>query len=295
VIHSHDAKADVVAWLAHLRTGIPVVGSAYAWFGTRSAKRIYFYEWLDAHLLNRFAAVVAISRSLVEETVARGVDRNRLTIVRSGVDFHRLRCSPDRAAVRRQLGLGDDDFVIGNLARLWPEKGQSVLLESMKLVVDHSRSAKLLIIGDGPLEAELKTQADSLGIGDNVVFAGFPANLPEILQVLDMQVHSSHYEGIPMAILQGMVVGLPIVATDVGGIHEVLTSGENAILVPPGEPRLMAESVLRLMNDHALSVRLGQSAQAFVEANYSMEATMEQLAALYQRVCAASRPKSTPE
>jgi glycosyltransferase involved in cell wall biosynthesis len=109
--------------------------------------------------------------------------------------------------------------------------------------------------------------------------------LEEILHIFNLQVHSSIYEGIPMAILQGMVVGLPIVATDVGGIHEVLTPGENALLVNPGSPDAIAEAVLRLMDDRALAARLGRAAQVYVKQNYSMEATMEQLGSVYRRVC----------
>jgi len=104
ILHSHDAKSDVVAWLAHMRTRIPVVGAAYAWFGGRSVLRNRLYEWLDARLLKRFHTVVAVSESLRAESIAQGLDPERLALVRTGVDFDSLQRNPDRWAPSGRRG-----------------------------------------------------------------------------------------------------------------------------------------------------------------------------------------------
>lgn len=285
ILHSHDAKSDVVAWLTHLRTRIPVVGAAYAWFGGRSVLRNRVYEWLDASLLKQFHAVVAVSESLRAESIAQGLDPDRLSVIRTGVDFDSLQRDPDRWAVRRSLGLLPDDIVIGNLARLWPEKGQEFLVTAMCQVVDYNAKAKLVIVGNGPLESELRAHASALGIASHVVFAGFPPNLPDVLQVFDAQVHSSLYEGLPMALLQGMAAGLPIVATDVGGVGEVLRTGENALLVPPADAGALASAIIQLLRDKSAAQRMGEAARCFVRENYSMTSAMRQLETVYERVC----------
>jgi L-malate glycosyltransferase len=285
VVHSHDAKSNVVASLAQLRTHVPVVGSAYGWFGNRSVFRVRFYEWLDVHMLKRFQTVVAISESLQRESVGRGLDAEKLVLVRTGIDYESLQRVPDHLAIRRSLGLGADDLVFGNLARLWPEKGQRYLLEALRIVADHHSSVKLVIIGTGPLEERLRAQAKELGIADKVVFAGFPDNLSEMIHILDAQVHSSLYEGLPMALLQGMAAGLPIVCTDVGGIREVLTHGESGLLVPPADSGRLASAMLELLEDPLAARRMGDTARRFVREHYSMESAMNQLEAAYSRAC----------
>jgi glycosyltransferase involved in cell wall biosynthesis len=289
LVHSHDAKSNVVATLAQLRTRVPVVGSAYAWFGDRSVFRVRLYEWLDVHMLKRFQGVVTVSESLQRESMHRGLDPDRLMLIRTGVDYESLQKIPDRDAVRRSLGLTPDDIVIGNLARLWPEKGQSYLLEALRIVVDRHPSVKLVIIGTGPLEERIRAQARDLGLAENVVLAGFPDNLSEVINILDAQVHSSVYEGLPIALLQGMAAGLPIVSTDVGGIREVLTHGDSGLIVPPGNSVQLASAMLELIEDRVSARRMGETARRFVREQYSMEAAMRQLEAAYGRVYADSR------
>lgn len=286
VVHSHDAKSNVVAALAQLRTRVPVVGSAYGWFGNRSVFRVRLYEWMDIHLLKRFHGVLTVSESLKKESVERGLDPKRLMLVRTGVDYESLQQIPDREAIRRSYGLAPDDIVIGNLARLWPEKGQKYLVEALRTVIDQIPSVKLIIIGTGPLEQRVREQAQELGIADHIIFAGFPENIDQVIHILDAQVHSSLYEGLPMALLQGMAAGLPIVSTDVGGIREVLTPGTSGLIVPPGNSDLLASAILELLQDRAAAQRMGEAARAFVRDHYSMGAAMKQLEAAYGRVCA---------
>ncbi len=290
IIHSHDAKSNVVALLAQARTNVPVVGSAYGWFGSRSVFRVRLYEWLDVHMLKRFQGVLTVSESLRQESLDRGLDPGKLILVRTGVDYESLQNAPDRRTIRESLGLAPDDLVFGNLARLWPEKGHRYLIDALRIVIDKHPSVKLVIIGTGPLEERIRAQIAQLGLADNVIFAGFPDNVTGIIKILDAQVHSSVYEGLPIAILQGMAAGLPIVSTDVGGIREVLAHGENGLIVPPGDSQQIATAMLQLLDDAAAAKRMGDAAQTFVRENYSMEKALRNLEAAYCRVCEETRP-----
>jgi glycosyltransferase involved in cell wall biosynthesis len=159
----------------------------------------------------------------------------------------------------------------------------------LRIVVDHQPSVKLVIIGTGPLEERVRAQARDLGIADKIVFAGFPDDVSEMIHIFDAQVHSSLYEGLPMALLQGMAAGLPIVCTDVGGIREVLTHGESGLIVPPADPGRLASAMLELLEDLPAAQRMGETARRFVREHYSMESAMNQLEAAYRRAYLEAR------
>ena len=284
LLHSHDAKFDVVAFLASRLANIPVVGVAYAWFGKTSQFRVRFYEWLDIRLLNTFQAVVAVSESLKSESIERGVRAHLIHHVYSGIDYDSFQQNPDVAAIRRALGLSPGDFVLINLARLWPEKGQTFLLKALRDVVSKDPRAKLVVVGKGPLLPELTAEAASLGLTGHVVWAGFPDRLPDLIRSADLQVHPSVYEGLPMALLSGMAAGLPVIATDVGGVSEIVVNEETGLLIPSKSPEHLAKAILSLMGDPARARSLGDAARATMFRKHRVQVTIRKLEDVYQSV-----------
>jgi glycosyltransferase involved in cell wall biosynthesis len=291
ILHSHDAKADLVAYIASRRTGIPIIGTAYAWFGKSSYLRVRVYEWLDAHVMRRFAAVIAVSESLRRETIGFGVDQAKIVTIYPGVDFAALQRETNHEEVRRFFKLSEKDIVIVNLARLDPEKGQSYLLAAFPAVLAEFPNAKLVIVGKGPLEDKLKTQCRELGIEGNVIFAGFPDNLPALLQVVHLQAHSSLYEGLPMAVLLGMAAGIPVVATDVGGVSEVLVPDETGSLIPPADSECLSAAILSMLRDPERARRLARAGKELVSKRYSVESGARDLQQLYSDVLSRSRAR----
>jgi len=294
IIQSHDAKCDVVSWLAARITKTPVVGSAYGWFGNRSQFRVRIYEWLDVHLLNQFQAIVAPSRSLVDESIATGVRADLLNVVYVGIDCHNFQFERDES-LRQKLGLAPGDFTLVNLARLWPEKDQSSLFTALQAVVKKFPQTKLLMVGDGPMKSELQGLVRKLGLESNVIWVPFPDCLPALLACVDLQVHSSIYEGLPMAILSGMAAGLPIVTTDVGGVSEVIENGKTGFLVPPKDPAALAEGLLLVMSRPELAQRLGAAARKSVQQNYHSSAGARSLENIFERLFEAHYGASRAE
>jgi glycosyltransferase involved in cell wall biosynthesis len=284
LVHSHDAKCDVVVWMAARLTGIPVVGSAYAWFGRNSQFRVRFYEWLDVRLLNTFQAVIGVSKSLVQESISVGVRPELLTTVPTGIDYDQFQQRTDIPATRRRFGLGADEFTFVNLARLWPEKGHTYLLQAMKEVTRHHPTLRLVVVGEGPLADRLQSESRSLGLSGNIIWAGFPGNLPDLLNSVQAQVHASTYEGLPLAILSGMAAGLPLVATDVGGVSEVVFDRRNGLLVPAKDPAMLAAAILSVVSNYAFAKKMGENGRQLIFERYRMQNVVRCLEDVYQRV-----------
>jgi glycosyltransferase involved in cell wall biosynthesis len=172
------------------------------------------------------------------------------------------------------------------VARFWPEKRHDVLLHAFKHLLAKAPRVHLWIPGVGPEESRIRELAESLGVASQCRFLGFRTDLPELLAMADIQVHSSDEEGVPLAILSGMAAGRPIVSTRVGGIVEVIRSGESGVLIERRQPERLADAVFELMRDPARQDRLGAAARHFVDREYSLAAATRRVERLYEEMVA---------
>lgn len=207
---------------------------------------------------------------------------SRHVVIRNGMDG----IVPGRARdqVRRALGLPEDATVIGTLARLAPEKNQRLFLQVTADVAADAPCLHGLVVGGGPLAADLHTQARALGLADRVVFTGERDDVADLLGAMDVFVLTSDREGFPNAVMEAMAVGLPCVVTDVGDCAELVRDGESGFVCPSGDRRGLANSVARLVADADLRRRLGGQARARVSDAFSAEAMAEATQALYRRL-----------
>jgi len=281
VLHTHDWKADLVGYIAAKRVGIPVMTTVYVWFGKNSLPKVRFYEWLDRQVIGRFNLVTAISEATRKDTVKLGVPEEKTMAVFSGVDLLKFSTEVDKAALRASLGVQPDEQVVGYLARLYPEKAHSVLLDAARLVLEEMPRVKFLFVGGGPLEQPLREQAAALGIGEQVILAGVRRDVPELLQIFDVQSHASLAEGIPLALYEGMAASRPIVGSEVDGIPEVVLHEQTGLLVKPRDPRGLAEALMELLRDREKAERLGKAGRLLVEGRYSLSAVVQALENAY--------------
>jgi L-malate glycosyltransferase len=192
--------------------------------------------------------------------------RKRATTVVHGVDLSQsdslvARRTECRALVRSELAVGDDEFLFLAVANLRPEKGYDVLLEAAKAIADAHLPIRIAAVGRGPLRDSLRARHLELGLGDRFQFLGQRDDVLQLLAGADAFVLASHHEGLPVALMEATSVGLPVVASRVGGIPQVLEDEVDVILVPPGEPGLLAEAMKRLASDPLLRDRLGRHAK----------------------------------
>jgi glycosyltransferase involved in cell wall biosynthesis len=217
--------------------------------------------------LNR--STVGVDRALIVVSVAardalpRAL-RSRARVVVHGVDRTRFTATLDerqalRRDVRAELGVADDEVLALTVANLRSEKGYDVLLETARLCMAAGSAVRFVSVGRGPLEAELMATARAAGLASRFLFLGTRTDTPRLMAGADVFVLPSHQEGLPVALMEAMSAGLPVVATTVGGVPDVVTDDVEGLLVPPGRPDLLAEAVQRVAGDAVLRGRLAEA------------------------------------
>ena len=209
-----------------------------------------------------------------------GVPASKVVVVRSGIDLRKFDGLKDTEDLRKEFGIARDAPLVGNVAALAPHKDQTCLLEAARRVVDAFPGVRFLIVGEGPLEVALREHRARLGLEREVIFTGFRRDVGAILRMLDVFVLSSYLEGLGTSVLDAMLVGLPIVATRVGGIPEAVEDGENGLLVPPRSPEALSEAICRLLEDRAMRERLGRRGKTRVH-RFDIRETVRRTEAVY--------------
>lgn len=283
VIHTHNIYAEVVGYLAAKKTRTKVMTSLYVWADFGFKRNLQ--QWVSARLIRRFDLVSSQCLTTMNQTVARGVAPNKQRVLISGIRSKPTLLDPEtRCARRAEQGLTDANTVLVNVARLYPEKAQDLLLRSFRRVLDARPEARLWILGVGPCEHDLRALASSLDLDRAVTFMGFAEALQDSLALCDIQVHPSIAEGVPLSICEGMVAGLPIIASSVGGVPEVIIHEKTGLLIKPGDQDALVERCLDLIDHPDRGSDLGACAQQFVNNEYSLDAAVETLTRTYEEL-----------
>ncbi|RJQ19420.1 MAG: glycosyltransferase family 1 protein [Nitrospiraceae bacterium] len=202
-----------------------------------------------------------------------------------GMEFFEVRRNPE---AKLKYGLDVNSTVITNVGILRSVKGHEVTLRAVKSVVDFFPNTKFLIVGDGPREETLKNLAKELGISEHVIFTGFVENIPEIYSFTDVAILSSWSEGLPQGLLQAMAAGVPVAATGVGGVPEVVINEKTGLLIGPGDHEGLAKGIIRLLNKPDEASRFAANAKELVLKGHSANHMIEKIEKLYKKLLAAS-------
>jgi glycosyltransferase involved in cell wall biosynthesis len=231
-------------------------------------------------------ATIAVSEPTREMLIRNyGLAPSRVVTIRNGIDVSRFDAGFDRTKVRAELGLLAEDAVALFVGRMSPGKGHELALRSLKLTAGTSEgSIRLVFAGEGELLGDLRSRAAGLGVEDRVVFAGFRRDIPALLAASDMLVLPSEAESLPMVILEAMASRMPVIATDVGGISEVVLDGRTGILVHPGDAEALAAAMVRLASDPERRRAMGEAGRRRVELEFSSEASVTAVFELYGRL-----------
>lgn len=278
VVHTHGYKPDVYAWLALRHTSTPLVSTCHTWYDNDLAVRAY--GALDRWVLRSFSAVVAVSDEVRGRLLRAGVRSQRIHLIRNGID---MRPFSGAVAQREQRHESGDAFRVGLVGRLAPEKGVDVFLRAASEVLVEYPATQFVVVGDGPDRATLEQLRTSLGLENNFLLAGQRGNMPDFYASVDLLVSASRKEGLPMALLEGMASGLPIVATAVGQVPQVIDSDTVGRIVPPEDPAALAGVIKELVRDFALRQRLGAAAQARIATDFSADRMTADYLRVYQQ------------
>lgn len=297
IVHTHTSKAGILGRLAAWLARIPIIvhtPHGHVFYGYRGPAMTRVFVWLERWCARFTDRIIALTAADAEDHVRFGVAAaERFAVIHSGVDFSSGGRTPDaREKIREVLGLEAGALAIGTLGRLTAIKGHTDLLRAFAEVRRQLDKAWLVVVGDGEERAALSDLAEDLGLAEFVRFAGWRDDVFGTLSGLDIFAFPSLNEGMGKALVEAMYVGLPCVATQVGGIPELIEDGEDGLLIPPRRPDLLASSLLRVAGDPDLASRLGRAAALRARA-YSVEGMVEAIEELYEELLSES--KGSPE
>jgi glycosyltransferase involved in cell wall biosynthesis len=287
VVHANLYAGETFGRLAALLTGTPIVthkrGMPYK---SRKPQNV-LADWG----LNLLSDRIIVVNTAIREQLLRlqWLPEDRFSVVYPGLDPELWRrASPERIeAVRAELGL-ESRLVVACVARLWPIKGHAYLLEAAPRIFAAHPDAHLLLVGHGVLEAELLARAEALGLGARVSFAGMRRDIREILSLADVFALPSLSEASPVSLMEAAFMGVPSVATRVGGVPEVVRDGETGLLVPPRNVEALAEAIGGLLADPERRARMSGAAMEWARTRFDINRTVRQVEGEYVRAAGRS-------
>jgi glycosyltransferase involved in cell wall biosynthesis len=283
ILHTHNTYADIVGALAARKLPIKTITTLYVWADLGWKRNLL--QRVNRWAIGNFTCISAHCQDTYEKTLAMGVPQGRVRLLICGFESHRVELEKaERLAKRRELGVADDHLLMVNIARLYPEKAQDALLRVFKHIHEGCPAARLWILGIGPLEGQLRALCTQLELDEVVSFRGFVDNLPSLLALVDMQLHPSNAEGVPLAICSGMAAGVPIVASRVGGLPEVIRDGQTGMLIAPGDEQAFVAATLELAAAPRRRASLGQAARQFIEGQYSLAQAVRNVEQTYEEM-----------
>lgn len=279
LIHAHLPWAGVVARLAGKITGVPVIYTEH-----NKQERYHFAtRLLNLSSMNFLSTVVAVSGD-VEESIRKHKPglKAKLTTILNGVNVdHFLPDSSQRTTTRASLGIPTNANVILTIAVFRFQKRLDLWLEIAGKILEKNPGTHFIIVGDGPLKQLVNEKREQLNLTGNVHLVGLQTEVRPYLAASDIYMMSSVFEGLPIALLEAMSFGLPVVSTDAGGIKEVVRHQRDGLLTKVDEPEALVDFATTLINDARLLSTLGQSARERIVADFSMEKMVAELQTLY--------------
>jgi glycosyltransferase involved in cell wall biosynthesis len=276
ILHTHNYKSDMIGMLAARKFKTPLIATAHGF--TDMTNRVTFYEKFDRFILKTyFDQVVTVTESVMEEW-----NSPKKKIIANGIDIKRFSTDPlKRSAFRKEWNVGEHDIAIGTIGRLSKEKNQEMLLQAASILCPQNRHLRFFIIGAGPEEKRLKQLTHEYNVSDRVVFTGLIEDVAPVYQGLDMFTLTSTTEGIPMTILEAFASHVPVVATKVGGMSQLITS-ETGLLVESNHVNDLVKKLEKLIKDKKLGLQYAEQAFHFVQAHYSDEIMIKRYRNVYE-------------
>jgi len=280
LVHSHLYHANLYGRLAARKAGIPAVVSIHNTYGKPKLHRRIINWYLSRHT----AAIIAGS-----EDIRRDVERydhvsaSRIVVIPNSVDLARSASTLSKVEARARLGLTEHDLVLGSIGRLEKQKGHRYLIEAMALLRRRGIVARLLLAGEGRERLALEALVASLGLEQQVVLLGTRNDLGDLFRAMDVFVMPSLWEGLSLVMLSAMAAGLPVVATSVGGVSQVLCDDEYGFTVPAGNAAALADKIAECLPDLRAAMAKGMKGARHVRDHYSDEAMVRRVEAVYEQ------------
>ncbi len=282
IIHTHAYSAGTIGRISAFLAGIPVIIShnqnVYDYYNSY----YHFVEWLLSFITDRIICASETVRRFTEEK--QRVDPKRLLTIYNGIENVCPVDEKDTFNIRKEFGVPINHTVMGTIAQFSKKKGLVYLIKSASILLEHRKDVNFLLVGEGSIMEELKKLCVNLKVEKNFIFAGERSDVPEILSLIDIFVLSSIREGLPLAILEAMDCGKPIIATNVGGVPEIVKNGINGILVQPKDPEALYSAMKELLDDRGKMEKMGYEGKKICGNNFSSKVMVDRVEELYDKL-----------
>jgi glycosyltransferase involved in cell wall biosynthesis len=283
LVHTHGVRANLIGRSAAKREGIPIVTTFHSMlrYDYDSPWKVLIARLLTMctnHYTNRF---IAISHAIEEDLLEMHIPADKIQVIHSGLDIAKFTSPQNPDEIRRQLGLNSDCITFTMVARLHPVKGQRYFLQAACQLLDAGIKTQFLLIGEGIDRPRLEAQVRELGLGSAVRMPGYYRNIADIYEVTDILCVPSLMEGLGLVILEGMYFGVPIIASNVGGIPELIEDGKSGILIPPADVQALFETMYRLAVNPDLAQTLAHQGKQRVQ-HFTVENMTRQVEECYE-------------
>lgn len=287
IVHTHTSKAGFLGRIAARRANAKIIvhtphGNIFHGYFSKPMTKLLIA--MERHVARDTHRIIELTPGGIEEHMAEGIGRREQYVsIFSGIDLQPYDSAiAHRDETRRALGIAPEHVLIGGVGRLEPVKGFPHFVEAAYRIADAHSNARFVLAGDGTLREALEQRAADLG--ERFQFLGLRHDVPDLMAAMDVFVLPSINEGMGRVLLEAGAAGTPVVASNVGGVADIVTHGETGILVPPRKPIRIAEAVCALIEDSDLRRKMGQAARAKVCPHYGLENMVAQLEALYEEL-----------
>jgi glycosyltransferase involved in cell wall biosynthesis len=287
IVHTNSSKAGILGRVAARLAGAPVIvhtvhGWAHHDYMNKWRRRLYVILERIAEKLS--TKIVAVSELNIKKALHDHIGhRRKYQLIRSGIDLKKFsRTGINVYEEKRKWNIPPQNKVVGSVTRLFDEKSPGDFIRMAYEILKKNGRVSFLLVGDGPLRKEIEAMVVEYKISEKVLLTGFRSDIPELLSIMDVFVLTSVTEGSPRVLPQAMMMGIPIVATQVGGVPEAVKHSENGFLVPPKDFRALAQRTLQLIENPSLAEKMGEAGKQMVYPEFCVKEMVKKTEKLYE-------------
>jgi glycosyltransferase involved in cell wall biosynthesis len=286
IVHTHNSKGGILGRLAAWLCRVPIIIHTihgFAFHDSETAMRKQLFIFLERWAAKMADKLIVISQPLQDWGLKLAIGKPaQYTKIYSGIEIDKFKVDVDVSALRKKLGIGEHDFVFGLVAKLWDGKGHITAIEALKQLLPRVPNARLVFVGDGYLREVLEQHAKKVAVEERIVFTGFRSDIAELNAMFDVAILVSDFEGMGRVLLEAMVMGRPAVASNVGGIPDVVDDGQTGILIPPGDSPALAAALERLYLDSNLRQSMGVAGKKKITEQFSAATMVRKIVDVYE-------------
>jgi len=282
MIQTHDAQTRRVGFAVKLLTGVLHITSMHGWIQNTLKQKIG--TWLDKRFIRTAKKVIVVSHKMRDLAKNIGIENGKIVTLRNGVLLDDYPLDYQSEKITKEYLLPQNKVIIGIIGRLSEEKGQVDFVRIAGKVLSQRDNCHFIVVGDGPLTNEVQSEVDRLRVREHFTFTGHRTDMLDIYSAIDILAITSYTEGLPNVLLEAFALSKAVVSTDVGGVSEVLHHDVNGCLANPGDIELIANHLIRLVNDEQLRKRFGRQGRMTIEKEFNFRKRVEKMEALYDSI-----------